>query len=143
MTGVETRQHSSVKRFRQIARTSTANGLDRELLLDGVHLLAEALSSGMRIDIAAFEHAILEQPDARSVAERLTAAGCEVLIVSRNVLEAMSPVKTPSGVVGIARRPAERLEVDCSPPLVSAVHSFAAAANLLRYEASIIRPTAR
>ncbi len=104
MTGVETREHSSVKRFRQLARTSTANGLDRELLLDGVHLLAEALSSGMRIDVAAFERAILEQPDARSLAERLTAAGTEVLIVSRNVLHAMSPVTTPSGVVGIARR---------------------------------------
>jgi TrmH family RNA methyltransferase len=99
-----TRQHSSVKRYRALAASPGGHGLDRELLLDGVHLLAEALASGLHIDTAAFEHASLDQPEARGLAERLSAAGTEVLIVSRNVLEAMSPVKTPSGAVAIARR---------------------------------------
>jgi TrmH family RNA methyltransferase len=104
MTGAVTRQHSSVKRYRELAHAPGGNGLNREVLLDGVHLLSEALSSGVHVDAAAFDHAVLDQPEARSLAERLAAAGSEVLIVSRQVLEAMSPVKTPSGAVGIARR---------------------------------------
>jgi TrmH family RNA methyltransferase len=104
MTGAVTRQHSIVKRYRALAASSGGNGLDRDLLLDGGHLLAEAHASGLHIDTAAFEHTALNQPETRALAERLSAAGTEVLIVSRNVLDAMSPVKTPSGAVGIARR---------------------------------------
>ena len=104
MTGAVTRQQSSVKRYRDLAKNAHAGGLDREVLLDGVHLLAEARASGVPIDSAAFDHVALERPDARHLAEKLTADGTEVLIVSRKVLESMSPVKTPSGVVGIARR---------------------------------------
>ena len=103
MTGAVTRQHSSVKRFRDAARPAASNGLERELLLDGLHLLSEAYSSGISVEIAAFEHAALEDPTARALAEKLSAAGTEVLIVSRNVIDAMSPVRTPSGSVGIAR----------------------------------------
>lgn len=104
MLGVVTRQHSRVKRYRELARMPHGSGLDRELLLDGLHLLFEAHASGIPIESAAFEHAVLEQPAVRSLAEALVASGVEVLIVSRNVLEAMSPVKTPSGAVGMARR---------------------------------------
>ena len=94
MTGAVTRQHSSVRRYRELARTPAGNGVDRELLLDGVHLLGEAHAAGILIETAAFEHAALNQPSVRALAEQLAAAGSEVLIVSRNVLEAMSPVKT-------------------------------------------------
>src|SRR5215212_9037017 len=104
MTGAVTRQHSSVTRYRALARTPGGNGADRELLLDGVHLLSEAQASGIPIDTAAFEHAALDDAQVRALAEKLAASGSEVLIVSRQVLEAMSPVRTPSGSVGIARR---------------------------------------
>lgn len=102
MRGVVTRQHS--KRYRELAHTPHGGGLHREILLDGLHLLFEARASGIPIESAAFEHAVLEQPAVRSLAETLARSGVEVLIVSRSVLQAMSPVKTPSGAVGIARR---------------------------------------
>jgi TrmH family RNA methyltransferase len=116
MTGAVTRQHSSVKRYRALAAAPGGSGLDRELLLDGVHLLAEAHASGLNVDTAAFEHAALDQPAARRLAERLAASGADVLIVSRNVLEAMSPVKTPSGAVGIARHSLVSLRDALAPP---------------------------
>jgi len=120
MTGAAARQPSNVKRFRDIVRISGGNGLDRELLLDGEHLLFEAHSAGATIEIAAFEHAVLEQPRVRTMADRLAAGGTEILIVSRKTIEAMSPVRTPSGVVAIARRsmvPVERA-LSIAPPLV-------------------------
>ena len=101
MTGAS---HSSVKRYRELARNSPTNGLERELLLDGPHLLFEAQKSRMLIDSAAFEQAALDDPAIKQLAEQLMADGADVFIVSRKTLESMSPVKTPSGVVAIARR---------------------------------------
>jgi TrmH family RNA methyltransferase len=101
MTGAP---HSSVRRYRELARNPIRNELERELLLDGFHLLVEARTSGLTIESAAFDHDALGHPPLRTLAEQLTGEGAEVFIVSRKILESMSPVKTPSGVVAIARR---------------------------------------
>jgi TrmH family RNA methyltransferase len=101
MTGAS---HSSVKRYRELARNSPTNGLERELLLDGAHLLIEAHKSHVPIESAAFEQAALDDPEIKALAERLMAGGADIFIVSRKTLESMSPVRTPSGVIGIARR---------------------------------------
>jgi TrmH family RNA methyltransferase len=124
MTGAVTRQHSSVRRYRDLARTPSGNGLEREVLLDGLHLLSEAHASGIAIETVAFEHAVLDQADVRALAEHLSAAGTEVLIVSRSVLEAMSPVRTPSGSVGIVRRSMTPLSATfrAASPLVVVAH---------------------
>src|SRR5438132_283020 len=58
----------------------------------------------LTIEVAAFDNDALKAPDVRSLARQLSARGTDVLIVSRNLLEAMSPVKTPSGAIAIARR---------------------------------------
>ena len=101
MTGAS---HSSVKRYRELARNSPTNGLERELLLDGPHLLFEAHKSGVSIESAAFEQDALNDPAMRTLAEDLLADGADVFIVSRKTLESMSPVRSPAGAVGIARR---------------------------------------
>jgi TrmH family RNA methyltransferase len=106
MTGAP---YSSVKRYRELARHPTKTGPERELLLDGAHLLFEARASGLLVESAVFEHDALNDPAVRTLAEQLAAEGADVFIVSRKVLASMSPVKTPSGVAGIARRPIEAL----------------------------------
>jgi len=109
--------HSSVTRYRELARHSHTDGHQRELLLDGLHLLSEARASGLQIESAAFEHAALAAPDVRDLAEQIAASGADVFIVSAKVLGTMSPAKTPSGVVGIARRSIASLESALSAPL--------------------------
>ena len=101
MTGAS---HSSVKRYRELARNPSTNGLERELLLDGPHLLFEAHQSGIAIESAAFEQDAFNEPAIRTLAEQLLADGADVFIVSRKTLESMSPVRSPAGAVGIARR---------------------------------------
>ena len=101
MTGAS---HSSVKRYRELARNSPTNGLERELLLDGPHLLFEAHKSGLSIESAAFEQDAFTDPAIRTLAKHLLADGADVFIVSRKTLESMSPVRSPAGAVGIARR---------------------------------------
>jgi TrmH family RNA methyltransferase len=124
MAGAATRQHSSVRRFRDLARTPVDNGRDREVLLDGVHLLAEAHASGIAIEVAAFQDEALSRPAVRVLAEKLAAAGSEILIVSRKVLDAMSPVKTPSGAVGIGHHARVTLAaaLEGQSPLVLIAH---------------------
>ena len=112
MTGAS---HSSVKRYRELARNSPTNGLERELLLDGPHLLFEARQSGLSIESAAFEQDALNDPAIRTLAEQLLADGADVFIVSRKTLDSMSPVRSPSGAVGIARRTLPQLNDVLAP----------------------------
>src|SRR5262245_56840381 len=101
MTGAS---HSSVKRYRELARNPRKNGHERELLLDGAHLLFEARTSGLPIESAAFEQDAFADASVRTLAEQIAADGADVFIVSRKTLHTMSPVRTPAGAVGIARR---------------------------------------
>jgi RNA methyltransferase, TrmH family len=119
MERISSRQNAIVKRFRDLARTSRGSaradhasdaGLSAEVLLDGEHLVQEAISCDIPIDVAAFSDRQLENvlsPIAR-IAKDVKARGGRVLSVGDQVLAAMSPVQHPSGVVAIARaRPAD------------------------------------
>jgi len=113
MTGAS---HSSVKRYRELARNPHTNGHERELLLDGPHLLFEARKSGLQIESAAFEQDAFADASVRTLAEQLAADGADVFIVSRKTLQTMSPVRTPAGAVGIARRFVPTLADALAPP---------------------------
>jgi len=98
MTVITSRQHPIVKEFRDLAR-----GRGPSILLDGWHLLAEASRAGLAIETIA--HAGPTPPDGRLLLERAESSGARVVEVSDAVLNALSPVSTPSGVVSAAARP--------------------------------------
>ncbi len=116
--------HSSVKRYRELARNPPKHGLERELLLDGPHLLSEARKSGLTVESAAFEPEMFNEPSMRALADDLAAGGADVLVVPRKTLASMSPVKTPAGAVGIARHALVTLDDVLARPnaLVVVVH---------------------
>jgi TrmH family RNA methyltransferase len=77
------------------------------MLLDGEHLVAEALAAGVRITQAAVVSDVLTTAGAArgalvELAERLSQDGTRLVSVSESVMAAMSPVRTPSGIVAIA-----------------------------------------
>lgn len=96
-TTITSRQNPLVARFREAGRGG-AGGL---LLLDGVHLIVEALDAGLALDALAVTDDALEDP----AIARLVARVPEAVTVSPEVLDAMSPVRTASGVVALAGRP--------------------------------------
>jgi RNA methyltransferase, TrmH family len=102
------------------------------LLLDGLHLLTEARAAGLAIESAAFAHRLLETVDGRSLAHALAETGTKVLAVSSGVLAAMSPVRTPSGVVAIAPRPRSSIDsvLERAPQLVVVAADVQDAGNL-------------
>jgi RNA methyltransferase, TrmH family len=115
MERIASRQNAAVRRFRDV-RSGDVDGL---VLLDGEHLLEEALRSGVAIEAAAFSDHPADAPLAR-LAARAHSAGARIFGVSASVLAAMSPVRQPSGVVAIAARPRATLAtvLDRRPQLV-------------------------
>ena len=96
---ITSRQHPIVKEFRELAR-----GGGDLILLDGWHLLHEAAAA----EIAVEKIAICGPPSnaEQQVVDRLRRHGAQIVDVSGTVLNALSPVNSPTGVVASARRPA-------------------------------------
>ena len=113
---ISSRQNPRVTQFRDVAHGRVPDAM----LLDGEHLIEEALVSGVPIDVAAFGERLGNGP----LADRLRREGVTVVLVTDAVLSAISPVQAPSGVVGIARRPVTTLEgvFATKPPLVAVLH---------------------
>lgn len=97
---ITSRRHPLV----QAARDARSGGTDQPLLLDGWHLLVEAVAAGIAIDAVVVDRAPTEAAAARAL-DTLATGGAQVVTASDDVLQAMSPVRTPSGVVALARRP--------------------------------------
>lgn len=114
MRSITSRQNPVVARFRALADTADPTGA--RLLLDGVHLVREALESGITFEIAAVSSSrAASGAEEAHVARALAHAGVEVVHAPDAVFAAMSPVRTPSGLVAIATRvPATASEV-CAP----------------------------
>jgi len=113
---ITSRQNAVVKRFRDLARAprvgapAGAGNHDGEILLDGEHLVLEALACGVPIEIAAFadRQADGDRSSLGRLVKDVQQHGGRPLLVSQQVLAAMSPVRQPSGVVAIARaRPSD------------------------------------
>jgi TrmH family RNA methyltransferase len=106
MERISSRQNPIVKRFRDLARAGAA---DETMLLDGQHLVEEAIDSDVPIELAAFaeKHA---QGRLVTLAAKTRRTGAKTVTVTDQVLAALSPVQHPSGVVAIAKRPARSVE---------------------------------
>src|SRR5258708_23541062 len=108
MERISSRQNAIVKRFRDLARASRAAasaGHSADVLLDGEHLVQEALACDIPVEVAAFSDKHLNNvlsPVAR-IAKDVKKRGGRVLTVSHQVLAAMRPVPHSAGVVAIAR----------------------------------------
>jgi TrmH family RNA methyltransferase len=95
---ITSRQHPIVKEFRDLAR-----GGGPSMLLDGWHLLSEAATARVVVETIA----ICGPPTSQEqrIVERLQRDGARLVEVSGTVLNALSPVNSPTGVVASARIP--------------------------------------
>jgi len=121
MTLITSRRAPLVAMCRAINRGDPVH--NRWILLDGAHLVSEAVSLGIGVSTAAFTPRARAGADGTRLAEALAACGAQIADVTESVMEAMSPVSSPSGVVAIAERPASSLDrvLEGAPQLVVAV----------------------
>ena len=99
---ISRRQDPIVTRFRDAAKH---HGHSDEVVLDGVHLLLDALRAGIAIDIVVATADRLDDPSAEVQELWRLVRDAEIPIheATTGVIEAASPVRAPSGVVAIAR----------------------------------------
>ena len=116
MDRVSSRQNPIVKHFREVAQGQVHDAM----LLDGEHLIQEALGSGIPLQMVA----AVDRLSHSQTADRAQRGGARMVVVTDAVLSAISPVRTPSGIVAIASRPFSRLEdvFASTPPLVVMLH---------------------
>lgn len=98
MTVITSRHHPIVKEFRELARGGGAM-----MLLDGWHVITEAVNAGVAIDTVAVCGPATQAE--QTVMDRAGRDGARIVEVSGAVLNAVSPVSSPTGVVASARKP--------------------------------------
>ena len=115
MQRITSRKNPLVARFREVARGQVPD----RMLLDGDHVVHDAVASGARIEVAAFADDAANGRFAE-IAGKIRASKANVIAVSAEVLNAISPVQQPSGVVAIAERPRKTVDdaFELAPQLV-------------------------
>ena len=115
MTTITSRQHAVVARFRAAARRDDED----VLLLDGVHVIADAVAAGVRIEQVAITAGARDDPEVRPLLDRLARAGAAVTIASPPVMDAISPVRSSSAIAALAKRP-----IVASDAVYTGAHTF-------------------
>jgi TrmH family RNA methyltransferase len=119
MKTLSSRRHPIVSEYRALRKARERHVTD--VLLDGVHVIEEAVAANIPIRHVALVAELLDRNRAvASLVDTLRARGTELAIATRTVIDASSPVRTSSGIVAIARRPADSIDrvLARSPALV-------------------------
>jgi TrmH family RNA methyltransferase len=118
---ISSRRHDLVLRCRRLAAGRTPE--DAALLLDGPHLVDVALAAGWPLEIVAVAHGAGDRSaEIAALLARAAAARVRCVPVTAGVMDAMSPVPSPAGLIAIAAPPPQNLPTlaNPSPPLVLA-----------------------
>lgn len=120
MERISSRQNALVKRFRELARTGHRTGA---VVLDGAHLLREAISARIPIETVAFTETTQDE-EVQRLASETARLGIRTIAVTAPVLAAMTPVQTPSGIVAVAALESAPLSavLEEKPQLVVVLH---------------------
>jgi len=103
MKTISSRQNPTVHTYRALAAESDPDGV--RLLLDGAHLVREAHAAALRFEsVAVAASHLTSGSEEGALAEALDRAGVDVAAVNERVFKAISPVRTPSGIIAITRR---------------------------------------
>ena len=99
---ITSRHHAIVSECRRLARAGREARDDGRILIDGAHLLEEAIAARVPVRAILVSADALTRGPERALVARAVRSGAAVHEASDAVLEAASPVRTASGLVAIA-----------------------------------------
>lgn len=103
MKTISSRQNAVVRAYRELAEEPDPGGA--RLLLDGVHLVRDARAAALRFEhVAVASSHLTSATEEGDLARALEREGVDVVAADDQVFSAISPVRTPSGIVAIAHR---------------------------------------
>ena len=115
MRNISSRQNPLVRTFRDLADHPDPTG--ERVLLDGVHLVQEAKAAGAVFEVLVVAASRLESDtEEGTLARALEQADVDVVAIDDKVFAALSPVKSPTGLVAIARRRVTAPPLICGHP---------------------------
>jgi TrmH family RNA methyltransferase len=109
---ISSRHNTTVARYRALARTR-----GEAMLLDGVHLVRDALAAGVPIRHAIVARECLMQDDVQDLVRLLEKRLTPVVQGSSSVMAAVSPVRSPSAIVAIADPPSRGADAAFAVPM--------------------------
>lgn len=115
MRSISSRHNPVVASFRALAASPDPAG--RRVLLDGAHLVGEALDAGLEFEVilvAASRSAA--HSEAGRLARELEQRGLPLVEADDRAFDAVSPVRSPSGIAAIALRTASDATSICERP---------------------------
>lgn len=101
MLRISSRQNAVVKEYRDAARGIGGDAI----LLDGVRIVDEALSAGIRIEHVMIAGDAFEHTDVAHTLEHLRRTSATLATGTAAVMDAVSPVQSSSTMVALAARP--------------------------------------
>jgi TrmH family RNA methyltransferase len=98
---ISSRQNPLVKRL-----IAVREGRERRFLfLEGIRLILDALRSGIRLEVVAYSPRLLDSDRGRELVEKLKREPCRGAILTDQLMNAVSDLETPPGVVALGARP--------------------------------------
>ena len=98
---VTSRRNPIVARYRAAAH----GDLEGLLLLDGAHLVADALAAHVMLEHVVVAAEASAAAGIQPLLAQMSARGADIAFASPSVMAAVSPLRSPSAIVAIARRP--------------------------------------
>lgn len=91
--------NTTYKALRRLAESSRERRKLGQTLLDGPHLLAAALANGIHPDLVCCTAEVQERAEIRPLLAQVVAHGGESIQLDTPLMQELSPVETPSGIV--------------------------------------------
>lgn len=111
---ITSRQNQKLKDIRRLRRSKGEHAL-----LEGTHLVEEALAAGLELETVLATPAYLDSPEGRRVARRLPVAPLEV---EPAILEELTDADSPRGLLAVGRLP--RSGVEALPVRAAGVYLY-------------------
>lgn len=113
-------QNKIVRTARHLMRSRPAREKTGQIMLEGPHLVSEALDAQLRVRAILYSARLMERPDGPRLLERVTGGRVRMVYVTDRVLQYVSEVETHQGLVAVVDWAAPEWESLNAMPLLVA-----------------------